>query len=277
MLRFLISTSLRLLIICAGIGLLICKQWGWPEYASPELYLIYDEVTNSGAPFFLINTDGNSQEEKLSWKNETLNTLRCSPDGRTLAFLTDKGELYLITETQALTHLSNIFVNAQDIASVANDGTVAFYAQDSVFFPPQISSSGILLSPQNSDAVKVISRDGRLLADLPSVTLPSWLASEQIFISESLLFDPVPVNPVGYSLLMDISTHQTAKMPSVDGVISPDGKMRAFVPGSGPHFEIFTADVFSDNDLRQLTHDSASPPDPLCFLTFRPQMLIAGS
>ncbi|HVU13858.1 MAG TPA: hypothetical protein VHD90_21420, partial [Phototrophicaceae bacterium] len=135
MLRFLIFTSLRLLIAFTGISLLICKQWGWSEYASPELYVVYSQGENGD---YLINMSGNDEPERLAPKIDSIFALACSPDGRRLAVLTTTlhhydPHLYVISpsgiEYEKFFGENQLFdmLNSYSFfdMSIANDGTVA--------------------------------------------------------------------------------------------------------------------------------------------------------
>src|SRR5579871_3402962 len=99
MLRFLIISALCLTIVFSGISLLISKVWGWSEYASPELYVVYQQwIGMPPFPYFLVDADGSGQKWKLTMENEQPKDLNCSPDGRTLAFLLKK-HLYVVNSS----------------------------------------------------------------------------------------------------------------------------------------------------------------------------------
>ena len=118
MLRFLISISLCLLIVFTGIGALLSRQWGWSEYASSELYLAYQDVSQP-ASFFLTDANGSDQQWKLSSKAGTLAALNCSPDGRTLAFLTASGHLYVVSQAGLL--YDRVLGQGYDAIAASND------------------------------------------------------------------------------------------------------------------------------------------------------------
>jgi hypothetical protein len=65
----------------------------------------------------------------------------------------------------------------------------------------------------------------------------------------------------------------------LNGVFSPDGTRRAlnaFEAGTS-NVQIIVADPFSDEHMRQLTHTPDSIYEPVCFLTFRPELLMGSN
>jgi hypothetical protein len=65
----------------------------------------------------------------------------------------------------------------------------------------------------------------------------------------------------------------------LNGVFSPDGTRRAlnaFEAGTS-NVQIIVADPFSDEHMRQLTHTPNSIYEPVCFLTFRPELLMGSN
>ena len=91
-LRLLLRISLYLLIVFTLIGVLISREWGWNEYASDELYLVYSQITDD-LHYSIINTDGGENGEELTWQEGTITALDCSPDGRTLAVLIESAHI----------------------------------------------------------------------------------------------------------------------------------------------------------------------------------------
>src|SRR4051794_40401571 len=105
MLRFWITVSLLLVMVFMGFGLVVSKAWGWSEYASDELYVIYYQTTVDGrSPLFLVNGNGTGEQWKLDTEAETLRQLNCSPDGQTLVFDTDQREFYTVRSTGIVYH-----------------------------------------------------------------------------------------------------------------------------------------------------------------------------
>ncbi|MEP7293920.1 MAG: hypothetical protein ABI835_19185, partial [Chloroflexota bacterium] len=96
MLRLLAPLSLGILTGFFVIGALIFRAWGWSEYASDELYLAYTLLTpEQPYPRILMNTADSHEQSQLTWNNGTIIALACSPDGHSLAFLTDTAHLYV--------------------------------------------------------------------------------------------------------------------------------------------------------------------------------------
>ena len=125
MLRFVTLVFLRLLIIVTGIGLLVSRAWGWSEYASPELYVVYFQLIQGKTQYFIVNSDGSSAGQPLNWNDGGITSLDCSPDGRTFAFLTNSGHVYVMTAS-GLVHDSPEDTRYTTV-NVANDGTTALF------------------------------------------------------------------------------------------------------------------------------------------------------
>jgi len=87
MLRLLTAFSLVIWTAFVGIGLLISQQWGWSEYASPQLYVVYYQ-TSPQRPyhFYMVDASGSGDQWAFRAKSGTLSSLNCAPDGRTLAY-----------------------------------------------------------------------------------------------------------------------------------------------------------------------------------------------
>ncbi|MFN8562960.1 MAG: hypothetical protein U0703_15415 [Anaerolineae bacterium] len=125
MLRFSITVSLLLMSGFTLVGGLLFHQWGWSEYASDALYIVYYQIKPAPFPFFIVNTDGGSDPAQLVATDATLTGLDCSPDGRTLAFVTDSARLYVVNQAGAL--CDRALDHAYPSLSVANNGTVALF------------------------------------------------------------------------------------------------------------------------------------------------------
>ena len=99
MLRFLFLISVVLSAVFTLVGVVLSREWGWSEYASDELYLNYSRrFTSSATSFFLINTGEDNPEERLTWGDTDIYAFHCSPDGRTAAFISQDGQLYVINK-----------------------------------------------------------------------------------------------------------------------------------------------------------------------------------
>src|SRR5690349_5945788 len=99
MLRFLAPFVARLLILIVGIGLMVSRAWGWNEYVSPESYVVYYQLNQGKTHYFVVNADGRSASELLSWNDGGISSLDCSPDGRTFAFLSGGSHVYVMNRT----------------------------------------------------------------------------------------------------------------------------------------------------------------------------------
>src|SRR5262249_32534535 len=73
--------------------------WGWPEYASDALYVVSSYYSAMHYPKYSVtNADGRSNPELLSSNDGFITDLGCSPDGHTLAYLTDTQHLYVVAQ-----------------------------------------------------------------------------------------------------------------------------------------------------------------------------------
>src|SRR3954464_3937366 len=161
MLRLLIAVSLPLLIVFTGIGLLLSRQWGWSEYASDALYVVYYTGSQGGIRYFIVNADGHGDSAPLTWNEETITALGCSPDGRTFAIFTHARHLYVLTSAGLAYDKQT--TRPYDDVRVQNDQTVSLYLEDSY---------GISL---NADK----------FANLYSFLRRDWLASDQLYLASS--------------------------------------------------------------------------------------------
>ncbi len=298
MLRFLILTSLRLLIAFTGIGLLISKAWGWPEYASPELYVVYTVLSvQPPNPFMLTNMAGSYEQSQLTWNKGIIIAAACSPDGRTFAFLTDTAHLYVINQS-GIEYDQSLDQNSYVLA-VADNGTSAVYGPSAgitvfpltgkSYFVPQpdslnytevkISSSGFSLWPDDSaGGIKLVSPENKTVFELPQsegALFPKWLTSEQIFAYAYWDVDTQS------QAITDLSSQKTVRFHNHTisfGIFSPDATQEVF-DTVDTHYkpQLFSVNALDGENQQQLTHDAGEYQIPICFLTFRPQMLIADT
>ncbi len=297
MFRWLMFTALRLLIVCAGIGLLISRQWGWPEYASPELYLA-SQFWMGGVHvrYFISAADGSGETEELVSKAGAIYALNCSPDGRTLAFLTETAHLYVLNRTGILydTPIESTYVDLRVIPrylSVANNGLVAFYQkkaggilvdahQSKPLIPPRANWTydGISVSSQNYElwnlggGIDVVSPTGERIMTLDYYG-GTWTSSEQ-YVNATYTS---PNQAAQY--LIDIANQRAVRLNDVTITvqpISPDLSKIAIPRYSDEEGNDVTDvyDLISRNRVVRVTHSGESP---LCFITFRPQMLLADN
>src|SRR5664279_2822140 len=201
MLRFLGLFALRLLAALAVVCVLIAHQWGWSEYASPELYVVYYQFTNGQIQYYIANADGSSPGVKLSWQGGGISKLDCSPDGRTFAFLTDTRHLYQMTSAGI------VYDSAEDqmytTVNVADDGTTALFdpaagkllvnARGIDLSEPNqsnhdldridISAQGLLLWTRDFNDIQVVSlATGQVVPYVSHGYSGQWFASGQIFV-----------------------------------------------------------------------------------------------
>ncbi|MEO8392209.1 MAG: hypothetical protein ABI700_04375 [Chloroflexota bacterium] len=298
MLRFMLSLSLALLISLTGIGLVIAHQWGWSEYASPELYVVYYQAKRERPyGFFMVDAAGSGGSWSLTTHSVTLTTLNCSPDGRTLAFLTDDAHLYVVNQSglvyervldqrrTVLNVANNGMVALSDLSQVRQGGSVLLDARQTLALVPPDGSSYESVEPSSLgtaiwnradySGVHITTLSGEMIATFPRVDVPKWFASEQI-----LTYDDIGALPAE-RVLADPSTRKLIRLNSalMRGVFSPDGTRRAtnmIEPGSA-NVQIIVTDALSTDHSEQLTHSSGVIYVPICFLTFRPTMLISGS
>lgn len=297
MLRFSITVSLLLMSGFTLVGGLLFHQWGWSEYASDALYIVYYQIKPAPFPFFIVNTDGGSDPAQLVATDATLTGLDCSPDGRTLAFVTDSARLYVVNQAGAL--YDRALDHAYPSLSVANNGTVALFnlgaapsdydvllvdaAHALPLTPPdrrqyisvEPSSPGTLLWHRtNAYGLEVTSLTDAVIGSFSEVIFPKWLASEQV-----MTFGDIASSPQT-RVLVDTGAQKSVRLSSaiLSGVFSPDGTKRTVnrvEPGTVT-VQIVITDPFTDDHPRQLTHNSRGIYSPVCFLTFRPEMLIAS-
>lgn len=298
MLRFSITFSLCLLTIFSVIGTLIFHPWGWSEYASDALYVIYYQMKPAPYPFFIVNTDGRSEPSELREENAALTSLDCSSDGRTLAYVTDTAHLYVANQDGIL--YDRELDQSYTTLSVANNGMVAlfrrggfqqdnsvllvdstralsFLAPDNhLYVSVEVSSLGSMLWHRvNYFGLEVTSLNDETFSTFPLVVFPKWLASEQL-----MTFGDVASTPQ-QRVLVDTLAQKSVRLTStiLSGVFSPDGTQRTVnrvEPGTVTT-QIVLTDPFSDDHVQQLTHNSGGIYSPVCFLTFRPDMLIQAA
>jgi hypothetical protein len=296
MLRLANRLSLVLLVIMSGIGLLVSHSWGWSEYASPELYLLYAQLTD-GAPshFFLINTDGSNARWQLTPDEGALRTVSCSPDGRTLALLADNGHLSVINQSGSL--YERKLGLGYDTLAAANNGDVAVSKEsygivlvvtphdsyppvppDHIAYDPiKLSSSGnTLWSHTAQGGIKLLAPSGEMLLALaPDAASPTWLASEQMFTFTH--YDQAALSVGG---MVDTSRPLVAQVRHSMiplGLLSPDARLLAvrYVDATRRHEQLYLVDPLTNQPKQQLTSDEDYFHLPMCFLTFRPEMLIS--
>lgn len=302
MLRFLLLTSVVLSAVFTVIGALLSREWGWSEYASDELYVVYIQGENG---YFIINTDGSGENVRLAWNNSLITALDCSPDGRRLAFLTNDARLHVLTY-RGVDYERDILFDYRNI-NVANNGRVALskHLQDdliidatqifslqvskinAIYSSVRISSEGLALyagDHQNNPGIHLVS-----LMNLDTISLTQdhfdgneeWLAPERLFIYTHV----VSLNSY-QRILFDVNRRKGLLLTwnnISENIFSPDGTKLAFSYYYEDIQQVYLANAFSshyfaghDDYYKPLTHNDVDSTS-ICFLTFRPEMLIDQS
>jgi len=293
MLRFLTALSLGLALVFTGIGLMLSRQWGWSEYASNQLYVIYGQLNNATvSPFFEVNAAGNSDPEPLMVRDGTLMALNCSPDGRTLAFLTVSGNLTVINQSGVI--YNRALGQGYDALTTANNGTVAVTQKvygivrvispngsslpappDHIAYDPiKITSAGdTLWSHTAQGGIKLLAPSGETtLTVAPSASSPVWLAGEQMFTFANANGSVDSTGGMVDSARQLVVPLHHSIIPN--GLLSPDASVEVvrYVEGGSSHEQLYLVDPLTSQPKQQLTHDE-NFHIPICFLTFRPHML----
>lgn len=291
MLRFLLLVSVCLSALFTLVGAALSREWGWNEYASDELYLIYSRRYSASAPaFFLVNTRDGSPEEQLTWGDADIFAFHCSPDGRLAAFISGDGQLYVTDESGIIYSKP---VDLYDRLTVSNNGTVAFTKiYGSAFFIDQsleqpvpasnagfddglaISSSGYSLAFDIDRGMRMVAPSGSQIRFVPGAFSGDWLATENIVIFNTL------ARRFSGHYFMDLATQRAVEFIPLDSIwaLSPDATKRAFNRrDEAGNSQTFIAELASSETARQLTHNDQTSSLPMCFLTFRPEMLIDQS
>lgn len=307
MLRVLVLAMVGLTAGFAVVAGLLSREWGWSEYASDELYVVYFQSVDGEIQFFIINTNDTDQGEPLSFKEDEIRAVGCSPDGRVFAFYLSTGYVYVINSVgiiydqptgdfddfysfflrMPITNSAEIVRNLA-IGNPESDHTEVLLinaADDVRRMPPdpEGSYSGVplllsrdyLLWHLEPRGFQIILRDGSLIMSSSIGHPRNWLASEQIFYFNNERDRTV--------YIMDIPTQKIVPLPTnwelFPSALSPDGTMAlvAAPPNtdSAPS-QVIIAETVSRRVIRELTH-SPDGASPLCFLTFRPEMLIDQS
>lgn len=298
MLRFLLLVSVCLSALFTLVGAALSREWGWNEYASDELYIVYTEWDETPLyKYFLLNINDSREEWKLIMNDSEMTSLNCSPDGELLTVLLDKRELYVLNRNGVL--YNQTLNSYYEIAGVTNSGEVYLYkrygfirsgnplivnaADTHRLTPPdqedydrmRISSSGAALWEVAFESVNVVTPESRTSLFLPNALVQDWTASEEIFL---FLIGSGLSN--GGQYLADTRSQMVIQLPESNPiwVLSPDATKNAFhtYDEATQSSHIFIADVFSNENKRQLNFRNTTPYDsPLCFLNFRPEMLIS--
>lgn len=298
MLRFLTLLSLRAVLCLALVGVLLVRAWGWSEYASPELYVVYYQILGSCNAYFLVNANGEHPSEALALPDDERAVLDCSPDGRTLAVLTER-QLVVVNAAGMMqqTPVDHRYttVNVADDGTVAlldapagrvrvNDAEITLTAADAERYPldrVDVATSGLILWNQHFSRIDVVTPDRQqVLASVANGHSGTWLPAAPLFTFYNLETDRDGAATGGGQYLMDIVHQRTVKVSGwvVSRPLSPDGRQvaAALVSRGSSLVQVVVYDLFTDANRRQLTFDAQVASQPICFLAFRPEALLAG-
>lgn len=298
MLRFLALLTLRAALCLALLGVLIVRAWGWSEYASPQLYVVYYQLLNNRNAYFLVDANGERPGEALVLPDGGRATLDCSPDGRTLAVLTEN-QLVVMNAAgvvqQTPVDQTYTTVNVADDGTVAlldapagwvrvNDAEITLTAEDAEKYPldrVDVAVGGLILWNQHFSRIDVVTPDRQqVLASVPRGNSGTWLPSSQIFTFYNLETDRDGAATGGGQYVMDIEHYRTVKVGGwvVSRPLSPDGRQvaAALVPKGSSLVQVMVYDLFTDANRRQLTFEPVAS-QPICFLAFRPEALLSAS
>jgi hypothetical protein len=301
MLRFILLIFVRVLILIVGVGLLISRAWGWSEYASPASYVVYFQLSQGKPQYLVVDADGSSPGEQLNSDDGAITSLDCSPDGRTIAFLSG-GHVYTMTEA-GLVRDSRPVDPRYTTVNVANDGTVALFdpadarllvnersidlaspgQKSSAFDRIDISAQGLVLWMQNFADIQIVSLvTGQVVPAVPHGYSGQWSTSGQMIIFADQRTNAEGDWLYGGQYLLDMATQRVMRIGDwmLSSPLSPDNtKVAIAVPITSLN-HIAQVAVFSLFDKTQpllLTHDPTTASQPICFLTFRPHLLINES
>lgn len=301
MLRYLMLAALRFCALVTLVGVLVSRAWGWNEYTSPELFVVYYQIVNARNQYALVSVDRADDDVKLRWNDSPIAKVDCSPDGRTFAFMTDDAHLYVMTRDGLL------YERAEDrlytTVNVANDGTTALFdpatgwlvidtngidlsARNSEIYPldrVDISSQGLVLWNRHFEEIEVFAPPaGEVVSYIPRGHSGVWLAAGQMFTFYDLITDRDGLAIGGGQYVMDVAAQKLVRIGgwTVTRPLSPDGmKVAAALPtrGSNNLVQVVVYDLFTNQNRRQLTHAPDTASQPICFLTFRPERLTAST
>lgn len=294
--RFVAFLSLRVAFCLALFGVLIARAWGWSEYASPELYVVYTQIINSRNAYFIINANGESAGEALVGNDGAISTVDCSPDGRVFALLSERRQLSVVREAGAVVQM--LADRDYTTVNVADDGTIALFdpeagwlrigsAEIDLSTPGDahpldrvdISPQGLVLWNQHFRSIEVVTpATGEVVAAVPSGYAAVWLAAGQMFSFYDIVADVSGFVRHGGLYVMDVPLQKVVRIGnwSMTRPLSPDGRQMAaaVVPGGRRRTQVIVYDLFTNANRRQLTFDPAVASQPICFLAFRPAVLI---
>ncbi|MCC6805416.1 MAG: hypothetical protein IT319_21230 [Anaerolineae bacterium] len=300
MLRLILPITFCLFAVLTALGGVIAREWGWNEYASDDLYVVYAQTINTVRRYFIVSEAGGDAGALLTWENDSIIDVDCSPNGRLFAFFTSAARLYVV-DAQGVVYnqvIDPAYVTFNPGLNVANNGTAAFFERGGSgllvnaegvvpleppqanrdFWNVQISSGDLMIwngSLRDGTLVYTPS-SGDVIAAVPGTVTQGWLASEQIFAFT------YPTQASSGTFLMDPGRqtifHLTDRRFAVS--FSPDGRQAADWVAADTliaYSQVIVYDPLSPNPpLKQVTHEQNVSSLPICFLAFRPAMMGGG-
>lgn len=282
MLRFVTRLGL---LLCAGltlVGGLLVREWGWPEYTAPALYLIHWQQVGPRGEWRILPASGGANMT-LTLADEPLLALDCAPDGRTLAVLGADHRVRVLTAAGVV--YERAIDPAYDALTVANDGRVTLYdpalgglrldaAATAAFdSPPDIEDTasvavgadGWQLWNSTLSAVQLVTPAGELIRTILPVSGGRWLANERI-IGFGTLNDELR------QYLMTTVPAALVTLHQAPGVYAPDGLTRAVALRDEAHgsYRTYIGGAFGNAGLRPIPRDTGASDWPVCWLTFWP-------
>ena len=195
MLRCFALLFLRICVCLMLFGVLIAREWGWSEYAAPELYLIHWQQVGPRGEWRIISASDGANTS-LAMDTGRILALDCSPDGQSLAVLDNQHLLRVMTAAGVSD--DHAIDPAYDALTVANDGRVTLYdpalgglrvgaqnARETFSAPPDASGNyhvaggadGWQLWNSELNLVQLVTPSGELIRTILPVSGGRWLAS----------------------------------------------------------------------------------------------------
>jgi hypothetical protein len=284
MLRFLTLLSLRLLAVLAAAGLLIAQSWGWSEYASPELYLIHWAQVGPQGQWLIVPASGGTSQP-LTFEDRPIRALDCSPDGRTLALLTSRGEIHVMTGTG--TTYERRVEAGYSLLTLANDGSLALYEPslgglrmagdtveplaapeaDDLRYTVSVGADGWQMWNSELNVLQFVTPTGTLVRSIFPVSAGHWLADERL-VSFGTLGNETR------QYLIDTPRPALVTLKQAPGIYAPDGLTRAVALRDDPRgsYRTYIGGAFGDVGLKPIPRAAFASDWPVCWLAFWPEL-----
>lgn len=281
MLRAIVTAALRLLAALAAIGLVIARPWGWGEYASDTLYLIHWEQVGPQGQWLIIPAGGGISQP-LTFRDRPIRALDCSPDGRTLALLTDGGQIHVVTAAGIVDERT--VDAAYSLLTVANDGSLALYEptqggirihggamerltapETDMRYTVSVGADGWQMWNSELNMVQFVTPSGTLVQSIFPVSAGRWLADEWV-----VGFGTLGNETRQY--LIDAVHPALFTLKQAPGIYAPDGLTRAVALRDDPRgsYRTYIGGAFGDAGLRPIPRAAYASDWPVCWLAFAP-------